>query len=411
MPPTDRISTLPSVVSHSLYTFPQLALRNNGSPTELARLLSEAGAVVHRGHVRLIDPMVQYELLHALTAFFDAHCTADDDAETSWKCAEQHFCPTVYPVSFVRVARKVYGTPDGAAFPGDTHAGDVEPSSVNVDATSDRDDATCVADLSVRSTLAAVSDSAADMQTTHKRPANHSRDGHMLRLLRARDTVVGLAGFIFYTSPYATCHSSDASSSRGTDCMDTNHVRSMPFDKFYPSWTSIVPDAFLRYLLPTSHKGLAECRKGSTKMEVSDGSSVAQAAQTVHGGAFTAGGNRAAVSREDHRSSNRGGGMKTVEEQEKYMELLAGRVICQRGDARNFINATVWWVPAYALGDNVASAVDHLFRLCPGKWSSVALKAYIEPLLSQHEVFERVITRYAKECRTYDGQVCYTSLK
>ncbi|EKF25997.1 hypothetical protein MOQ_010332 [Trypanosoma cruzi marinkellei] len=85
------------------FTFPQLVSMSRCSARELSEILSEAGAIVYRGRVRLLHPPLLREALQAVIVFVEC-CE-----EISWGAVEEHFCPSVYPSIVIRVVQKVYG--------------------------------------------------------------------------------------------------------------------------------------------------------------------------------------------------------------------------------------------------------------------------------------------------------------
>ncbi|KAK7196525.1 hypothetical protein NESM_000590200 [Novymonas esmeraldas] len=87
------------------FTFAQLARTFRSSPVELAGLLQSAGAVVHRGCVRLLHPCLVHEALTASLAFLDAA----EPCEASWAAVRQHLCPSIYPEVVLRSLEAVYG--------------------------------------------------------------------------------------------------------------------------------------------------------------------------------------------------------------------------------------------------------------------------------------------------------------
>ncbi|KEG07852.1 sister chromatid cohesion protein DCC1 [Trypanosoma grayi] len=90
------------------YTFPQLVALCRCSAHELATTLAEAGAVVHRGHVRLLHPSLLREALQAVLFFFEG------GGDTTWEAAEAHLCPSVYPPVVVHAVRAAYGKTERA---------------------------------------------------------------------------------------------------------------------------------------------------------------------------------------------------------------------------------------------------------------------------------------------------------
>ncbi|KAG5479173.1 hypothetical protein LSCM4_01762 [Leishmania orientalis] len=91
------------------YTFAQLARAFRSSPVELANLLESMGAVVHRGHVRLLHPSLAHESLSAVLTFLDAV----EPCDASWPAVRDHLCPSVYPEVVLRSLEAVYGAPRG----------------------------------------------------------------------------------------------------------------------------------------------------------------------------------------------------------------------------------------------------------------------------------------------------------
>ncbi|ORC87868.1 sister chromatid cohesion protein DCC1 [Trypanosoma theileri] len=100
---------------HRHYTFPELVALSRCSARELADMLSDAGAVVHCGCVRLLDPSLLREALQAVLFFFEgAECA-------TWEAAESHLCPAVYTAVVLHAVRAVFGRRDPPA-PGETAA-------------------------------------------------------------------------------------------------------------------------------------------------------------------------------------------------------------------------------------------------------------------------------------------------
>ncbi|KPA85599.1 hypothetical protein ABB37_00009 [Leptomonas pyrrhocoris] len=93
------------------YTFTELTRRFHSSPAELAQLLQDIGAVVHRGRVRLLHPSLVFEALGAVLTYFDAA----DPAGMSWQAVRLHLCPAVYPDVVLRSLEAVYGASPAAA--------------------------------------------------------------------------------------------------------------------------------------------------------------------------------------------------------------------------------------------------------------------------------------------------------
>ncbi|AAZ12277.1 hypothetical protein, conserved [Trypanosoma brucei brucei TREU927] len=85
------------------YTFPQLVALNRSSARELAVILSDMGAVVFNGYVRLLKPALMREALRASLNFFDAYDTM------SWEGVMEQLCPSVYPHIVLRAVRAAYG--------------------------------------------------------------------------------------------------------------------------------------------------------------------------------------------------------------------------------------------------------------------------------------------------------------
>ncbi|RNF14463.1 sister chromatid cohesion protein DCC1 [Trypanosoma conorhini] len=85
------------------YTFPQLVSMSQCSAGELSDMLSDAGAIVVHGRVRLLHPSLLREALKAVIVFMEG-CE-----ELSWGVVEKHFCPSVYPSIVIRVVQRVYG--------------------------------------------------------------------------------------------------------------------------------------------------------------------------------------------------------------------------------------------------------------------------------------------------------------
>ncbi|KAH9600474.1 Sister chromatid cohesion protein Dcc1 [Trypanosoma melophagium] len=103
-----RLSTDPSLVA-SHYTFPQLVALSRCSARELADMLSDAGAIVHCGCVRLLDPSLLREALQAVLFFFEGAEAA------TWEAAESHLCPAVYPSVVLHAVRAVFGKREPSA--------------------------------------------------------------------------------------------------------------------------------------------------------------------------------------------------------------------------------------------------------------------------------------------------------
>lgn len=91
--------------SRAYLTFPALVTQNSTSPRELAAVLTGAGALVHRGCVRLLDPAVLHDGLRAVLRYV----AVAEPGERSWEAVEQHFCPSAFPRVVIGAVRGVYG--------------------------------------------------------------------------------------------------------------------------------------------------------------------------------------------------------------------------------------------------------------------------------------------------------------
>ncbi|KAG8344623.1 protein of unknown function DUF2036 [Trypanosoma vivax] len=94
------------------YTFPQLVMLSYSSGPELATNLFEMGAVVYGGHVRLLEPSLMREALHAAVVHFEGL------DEPSWEAAIVALCPSVYPEIVLQAVRAAYGQPAGVVVEG-----------------------------------------------------------------------------------------------------------------------------------------------------------------------------------------------------------------------------------------------------------------------------------------------------
>jgi hypothetical protein len=177
------------------YTFAELTRRFHSSPAELAQLLEYHGAVVHRGHVRLLHPSLVYEALDAVLTYFDAV----EPAALSWAAVQQHLCPSVYPVVVLRSLQAMYGslTPSSPT----TTAAD------NADGTAERED---------------VSDDGVSV-------------GGMASVLNIPRVLTGLAAGVFDTHAGVT---------RRTLSTGEN-VRGLPLDVFLEQWWNSIPSSLL----------------------------------------------------------------------------------------------------------------------------------------------------------------------
>ncbi|EPY26325.1 sister chromatid cohesion protein DCC1 [Strigomonas culicis] len=95
---------------------------------------------------------------------------------------------------------------------------------------------------------------------------------------------------------------------------------------------------------------------------------------------------------------------------EASLELLNGNVIARRVRDSTLAGATLLWAPRDYLPSDLAARVRLLFEANPDKWSSAALKCYVDPLLSSEQVFANVILRYAREYRIPGQPTTYASL-
>lgn len=87
------------------YTFPALVTENCSSPAEVAAVLTRAGAIVHRGLVRLLDTAALHEALRAVLTFLDSA----EPSDMCWGAIEAHFCPAAFPRVVIGAVRGVYG--------------------------------------------------------------------------------------------------------------------------------------------------------------------------------------------------------------------------------------------------------------------------------------------------------------
>ncbi|KAL7702488.1 Sister chromatid cohesion protein Dcc1 [Lotmaria passim] len=176
------------------FTFAELARQLRSSPAELADVLQRIGAVVHRGHVRLLQPSLVYEALGAVLTYFDAA----DAAAMSWAAVRTHLCPAIYPAVVLRSLEAVYGAPSPPV-PNDSG-----------------DDGVCVSG--------------------------------MAGVLDVSRVLTGLAGGIFETH--------DAVTRRTLNSGET--VRGLPLDEFLKAWWDSIPlSLFGTADVPTRHDAKA----------------------------------------------------------------------------------------------------------------------------------------------------------